>query len=93
MSGVVQAVRPKPCTYFSAICCRNISPVDNARISYFFTRRADNVPLPAPGFPNINMRKTFPFSSTEFLYVFRKKGRALLDGEELAIDRREYLIC
>jgi hypothetical protein len=30
--------------YFSVICCLNISPVDNAKISYLATRRADNVP-------------------------------------------------
>jgi hypothetical protein len=35
----------------STICCLNRSPVDSVKMSYFLTRRADNVPLPAPRLP------------------------------------------
>lgn len=66
-------------TYPSAICCRNRSPVDNERMSYFFTRRAESVPFPAPGFPNISIRRNLVSRSSPVWVPRRelKNGRAL----------------
>lgn len=55
-------------TYFSAICCLNISPVDSDTISYFLTSLAESVPFPAPGLPNMSiltnlLSAPFPFSA------------------------------
>ena len=52
-------------THFSAMCCLNRSPVESETMSYFRTRRAVSVPLPAPGFPKKIMRSALPLGWDE----------------------------
>lgn len=88
------------------MCCRRRSPVDKDRTSYFFVSRAERVPLPAPGLPNMSMRSTLrsPWSGAGFCTLatlFKEKARALdaavddwkarRDGAHTTFGRREAL--
>ncbi|PSR76036.1 hypothetical protein PHLCEN_2v8698 [Hermanssonia centrifuga] len=67
-----------------------MSPVDNDKTSYFLTSLADSVPFPAPGFPNISIRRTLPSawlfcaSAVDALeLLWRENGRAFWDDDDL----------
>lgn len=61
--------------------------MESESISYFFTRRAESVPLPAPGLPNISIRKTFPSFCSAERRLLRPNGNALDVDVELEIER------
>jgi len=56
-------------------------------MSYFFTRRAESVPLPEPGLPNISIRKTFPSFCSVDRRLLRPNGSALDGDVEWEIER------
>lgn len=82
----------RPTSVRSAICCLSRSPVESDRMSYFLTNRAVNVPLPAPGFPNMSMRSVLPDSGSRsswaLRYVLRKNGSALRATADWVMLRR-----
>jgi hypothetical protein len=56
-------------------------------MSYFFTSRAESVPLPAPGLPNINIRKILPSFCSAERKLLRPNDNALDDDAEWEIER------
>lgn len=63
--------------------------MDNDSISYFCTSRVDSVPFPAPGFPNMSIRRTLPSPPCALVAdvevvpgLVREKGMALLFIDE-----------
>jgi hypothetical protein len=71
-------------------------------MSYFRTRRAVSVPLPAPGLPNMIMRNTRPLGfevsepesasgAAAERELRRRNGRAVWEGKEVENSRRHTL--
>jgi hypothetical protein len=86
-------------THFSAMCCLNKSPVESETISYFRTRRAVRVPLPAPGLPKKIMRSALPLGWDESepesasgaaaeRELRKRNGRAVRGGVDVEKGRR-----
>jgi hypothetical protein len=73
-------------------------------MSYFRTRRAVSVPLPAPGFPKRIMRSTLPLGWFESApesasgaaaerELRRRNGRAIWERDDVENARRHMLRC